>query len=91
MEKTIGASEAGRSFGKILNEITARQDKFVVERHGQAVAAVVPIEIYNQWKRQREAFFAKLRETSEQTNLTPAAADLLAEEAVQAVRKKPSL
>ena len=86
MEKTIGAFEARRSFGKILQEVTARGDKFVVERHGEAVAAVVPIEVYKQWKRARSEFFARLRAASQAANLSPEAAERLAAEAVEATR-----
>lgn len=64
MEKTIGAFEARRQFGKIPREVVAKGDQFVVERHGDAVAAVVPIEVYEQWQRRREAFFAKMRAAS---------------------------
>jgi prevent-host-death family protein len=86
MEKTVGAFEVRRQFGRILQEVTARGDRFVVERHGQAVAVVVPIEVYEQWKRARAAFFATLRATAEQANLALEDGEKLAEEAVRGVR-----
>ena len=86
MEKTVPAFEARRQFGKMLQDVLSRGDKFVVERHGEPVAAVVPIEVYEQWKRSREAFFARLRDAAEKANMTPEEADALAEETVQAVR-----
>jgi len=86
MEKTIGAFEARRQFGKVLREVVAKGDRFVVERHGEAVAAVVPIEVYEQWKRSRSAFFDKLRQAQQRANLSPQEADALANEAVSAVR-----
>ena len=45
MEKTVGAFEIRRSLGKAPQDITALSDNYIVERHGEAVAAVVPIEV----------------------------------------------
>jgi len=86
MEKTVGAFEARRQFGRILQEVVARGDKYVVERHGEAVAAVVPIDIYLQWKRRREAFFDKMREVAERANVPEDEAEDLVQEAVRQVR-----
>jgi prevent-host-death family protein len=63
-EKTIGAFEARRQFGKVLQDVLAKGDKFVVERNGEPIAAVVPIQLYRQWKQRREAFFAQMREAA---------------------------
>ena len=49
-----------RGFGQMLQDILTRGDKFVVERHGTPVAVVVPIEVYEQWKQNRERFFETL-------------------------------
>ena len=86
MEKAIAAFEARRTFGKILQDVLTRGDRFVVERHGEPVAAVVPIEVYEQWKQARSAFFAKVRAAAERADLSPEAAEALADQAVQAVR-----
>lgn len=45
--KIIPAFEARRKFGKLLQGIL-KGDKYVVERNGEKVAAVVPIEVYEQ-------------------------------------------
>lgn len=86
MEKSVGAFEVRRSFGRILQEVAAKGDRVVVERHGEPIAAVVPIDVYNQWKRSRAEFFDRMRRASERANLSPAEADRLAAEAVKAVR-----
>jgi len=52
MEKMVGAFEARRQLGKILKEVSGKGDRYVVEYHGEPVAAVVPIELYEQWKRE---------------------------------------
>ncbi len=87
-ERIIGAFEARRQFGRILQEVVARGDKYVVERHGEPVAVLVPIEVYEQWKRRREAFFDQMEEVAARANLPPEDADSLAQEAVQAVRAR---
>ena len=62
MEKTVAAFEARRKFGKILQEVAGKGDRFVVERHGEPVAAVVPIAIYERWKKERREFFDTIRQ-----------------------------
>jgi prevent-host-death family protein len=86
MERTIGAFEVRRQFGRMLSDIVSRGDRYVVERHGQPVAVVVPLSVYEQWKRSREAFFDQMEAAGRRANLTPEEADAAADEAVAAVR-----
>ena len=87
MEKTVNAFEVRRSFGQMLQDILTSSDKFIVERHGKPVAVVVPIEVYEQWKKSRERFFATLRLAQENADLNEAEATKLADEAIQASRE----
>ena len=87
-ETLVGAFEARRQFGKILSEVAGKGERYVVERHGEPVAAVVPMEVYQQWKMSRETFFATARAAAEQANLSEEEADALAAEAVRAVRRQ---
>jgi prevent-host-death family protein len=89
MERVIAAFEARRSFGKLIQDVLARGDQYVIERHGEAVSAVVPIEVYRQWQRRRQSFFDQVRQSSEQANLSEEKAQTLADVAVQAVRSQP--
>ena len=86
MEKAIGAFEVRRSLGRILQDVAAYGDRVVVERNGQPVAAMVPIDVYNQWKRSRADFFEHIDQAAGRANLTPEEADQLAADAVAAVR-----
>ena len=86
MEKTIGAFEVRRQLGRVLQEVIADGDRYVVERHGQPVAAVVPILVYEQWKRARAAFFERVTAAAERANLSEREAEELAEQAVRDVR-----
>jgi prevent-host-death family protein len=87
MEKTIGAFDARRGFGRLLQDVIARGDKYVVERHGEPIAAVVPIEVYEQWKRGRSEFFRRWESVAARAGLPPEEADALADEATQAARR----
>jgi len=85
MERTITTWDATRGFGRLLQEV-AGGDRVVVTRHGHPIAAVVPMEVYEQWKRSRERFFDLLEAAATRANLDPEEADALAAEAVAAVR-----
>ena len=87
-DKTIGAFEARRKFGNILREVEIKGDSFVVERHGEAVAALVPMQVYEQWKQRRNTFFAKMREVSTKANVPEIEAEKRASEAIAATRAR---
>jgi prevent-host-death family protein len=82
MEKTISAFEARRNFGKVLQDVAACNAKVIVEKHGEAVAVVVPMEVYRQWQRSRQRVIEKMREMAMRSDLSPEEADALAAEAV---------
>ncbi len=86
MEKMVGAFEARQQLGKILKAVAGKGDRYVVEYHGEPVAAVVPIQLYEQWKQRREAFFEQMRKTAERANVPEDEAEQLVAEAIQAVR-----
>jgi len=58
--------------GQILEEVYYRGDQYVIERAGKPMAAVVPIEQYEQWRKEREAFFEAVDAIrSENTDVPP--------------------
>ncbi|HEX9987224.1 MAG TPA: type II toxin-antitoxin system Phd/YefM family antitoxin [Chloroflexia bacterium] len=87
MEKAISAFEARRNFGKLLQDVAAKGDKIVVERHGEPVAVLVPMSVYKQWQCNRERAYNTLREISERVNMSEEEANILIEEAISAVRR----
>lgn len=88
MERTIAAFAARRQFGHVLDQVMAKGDQFVVERNGKPIAAVVPIDVYKQWKEAREGFIDRMQEIAERVDLPEDEAMRLANEAVQAVRSQ---
>jgi prevent-host-death family protein len=87
VEKTVPAFEARRALGKLLDEVLIHGERVLIERHGHPVAALVPVEVYRQWQRERQAFFDEVRSASERANLSEGEATALAAEAVKAVRR----
>lgn len=90
MEKTIGAFEVRRQFGKIIHGVLANGDRFVVERHGEPVAVLVPMEVYEQWKRARDRFFDHIEEVAKRADMSPEEADELVQEAKRDIRGRAS-
>lgn len=90
-EKTIAAYEARRQFGRMIREVESKGESYVVERHGEPVAAVVPLRVYERWKRQREEFLAILHKAQQNSiehdpDMTEEKAMEIALEAVAEVR-----
>ena len=72
MEKTIGAWEARRRFGQLIEEAFYNKDYFVVERSGRPMAVIVPVDEYHKWQRlARERVFTMLEEVWERTQDVP--------------------
>jgi prevent-host-death family protein len=87
-EKTIGAFDVRRNFGRLLQNILAKGDKYIVERHGEPVAVVVPMTVYKQWKENRAALFDSMRKAQQRAALSSQVAESLAQEAVEVTRAR---
>jgi prevent-host-death family protein len=62
MEKSVGVTEARDQFRTIVDEVQYHGDKYVVSRHGKPAVAVVPIQIYENWKQQRQRLIELIQE-----------------------------
>ena len=62
MEKQVGVTQAREKLRLILDEVQYRGDKYVINRHGEPAVAVVPIEVYENWKKQRQRLFDLVRD-----------------------------
>jgi prevent-host-death family protein len=75
MEKTIGAFEARRSLGKLIEEAFYKNDAFIIERSGRPMAVIVSIEDYQTWQRlAKEQVFTLLETAQQRSKGAPAAA-----------------
>ena len=61
MEKKLGVTKARAKFGEIVDQVQYQGDAFIISRHGKPAAAVVPVEVYENWKQQRRMFFDAIR------------------------------
>src|SRR5690348_15434663 len=74
MEKTIGAFEARRSLGKLIEEAFYQKDSFIIERSGRPMAVIVSIDDYQTWQRlAKEEVFALLAKGQHAARKTPPA------------------
>lgn len=62
MEKMIGVTEAREQFRAIVDEVQYQGDKYVIHRHGKPAVAVVPIQVYENWKQQRKRLLELINE-----------------------------
>ena len=86
MERVLGITKAREDFSTIIEQVQYQGDSYIISRHGKPAAAVVPVQVYETWKRQRDEFFDLIRQAQQEANLAPEDAERLAAEAVAAVR-----
>lgn len=67
MEQRLGITDARKILSKLVERVRFEGDSYIIERHGQPSAAIVPIEVYELWKRQRDEFFALVRRVQDST------------------------
>lgn len=89
MEKQLGVTKARQEFSTIVEQVLHQGDAYIISRHGKPAAAIVPVQVYEHWKRQRQEFFDLIREMQQGADLDSDEAERLAAEAVAAVRAEP--
>ncbi|MCB0194813.1 MAG: type II toxin-antitoxin system Phd/YefM family antitoxin [Anaerolineae bacterium] len=90
MEKTIGVTQARSELNTIVEQVEREGETFIIQRHGKAAAVLVPIELYEMWKQQKESFFDTFRQTQKQADLDADLAEEIAAEAISAIRESTS-
>lgn len=88
MEKELGVTEARKEFSDLVERVQYRGDAYIISRHGKPAAAVVPVQVYKNWIQQRKELFQLIREMQNEADFDREDADLLAAEAVAAVRRE---
>jgi len=61
MEKHLGISEARKQLSTIIDQVKYKGENYVIVRRGEPAAAVVPIEVYERWKEERQQLFETIR------------------------------
>ena len=89
MATVIGAAEARDRFNEIVDRVHGAGETVILETSGEAMAAVVPVEMYERFMAEREARFAALdrfRESLPEYDEDEVLADAM--EAIEAVRRE---
>ena len=86
MEIVLGVTEARRKFSNIVEQVQYQGNTYLISRYGKPAAAVVPVEVYENWQRQRAEFFDLISNMQEEADLSPEEADRIAAETVAAIR-----
>lgn len=86
MEKVLGVTEARKKLSDIVEQVQHQRNTYLISRYGKPAAAVVPVEVYENWQRQREEFFDLIRNLQKESDLSPEQADQVANEAIAAIR-----
>ncbi len=87
MSERISTLEVRRRLGDILNRVHLRHDRFVIERKGTPLAAVVPVETLESLERLSREFMLEMLRRG-RGDLAEAEADALADEAKHRSRKR---
>jgi prevent-host-death family protein len=61
MERELGITKARETLSDVVEQVQYQGATYIISRHGKPAAVVVPIEVYETWKRQRKAFFDAVR------------------------------
>jgi len=65
METVLGVTKARERLSEIVESVQYQNDAYIISRHGRPAAVVVPVEVYESWKRRRKEFFDLVREFQE--------------------------
>jgi len=91
MRKTISTQELKTHVGEIVDSVRLRGDRYIIERRGKPVAAVVPVHIEDQYDRSRRDFFELIDRVHEKNrDVPPAEMEEAIDQAVREVRREKS-
>lgn len=71
----------------MLDDILGNKTSFIVEKHGHPVAVIVPMHVYEDWKKGREKLFSYITDMQQSSNLSPEDAEFMVNDAIRQVRK----
>ena len=54
--KTINAMKARQTLGQIMNEVSIRSDRYIIERNGKPLVAIVPVSYIEEQELKKKEF-----------------------------------
>jgi len=89
MVRKVAAMKVRDGLGRLLDEVHYRGDEVVIERAGRAMAVLVPMERYEQYRKGRQERFQVLDRIKTKARRVPAKQlDGVIDEAVRASRTR---
>ena len=89
MQKELSLSEVRRQLSQIVNGVLYDRDIYIISKQGKPAAAVVPLDVVEQWQTERDRLFEVMDEVHEQNqDLDPDELMEVILRAQQAVRTK---
>lgn len=65
MEKLLDVTETRQSLSELVDEVHSKGDTVVLTKNNEPSAVMIPIELFEQWKKEREERFAVIDEVQE--------------------------
>lgn len=89
MERRVSIQQARQQFPTLVQAAFYRGDRALISRHGKPMAALIPIDEYERWKKRREEAFTAFRQVWEANrNVRPPQVERDVEEEIREVRRR---
>lgn len=71
MKKSVSTQELENRIGEIVDSVHLQGDRYIIERDGKPVAAVVPVEVMEIDEQERTRFFDLIEKIHERNKVIP--------------------
>ena len=85
--KTISAMKARQTLGQIMNEVSIRSDRYIIERNGKPLVAIVPVSFIEEQELKKKEFLNLLDKAQSNSNVSEEEIQGDIKEAIREVRK----
>ena len=84
MVKRVNALKARQNLGQVLEKVYYKGDRYVIERAGKPMAAVVPIKVLEDYEENKEQLFSLIKKAQRRNKQVKA--DTIEREVAEAVK-----
>jgi prevent-host-death family protein len=85
--KTISAMKARQTLGQIMNEVSIRSDRYIIERNGKPLVAIVPVSFIEEQELKKKEFLNLLDKAQSNSNVSEEEIQGDIKKAIREVRK----
>jgi len=87
MTKRISAMDLRKRLGQVMNEVSLRDDEYIIERDGTPIVAVLPLWKFRQLEGRKERFWRTVEEFRKEGKKARRALPAAIVEAAQATKR----